>query len=964
MADIKLTVRSNFSKAAADIKSFGETTEREAKRIERFKSKFKGSEIDNFIQKNQRAAAAVLATRGPLEAAAAKQAGLRREAEKLIRNGIDPQDQALKRLRREYSRATRDLDAHRMAQQFNAQAVRGATIALGALGAATAVVGARGVKAYSDYSKSLANVNTLLPISRDEMDALDTKMSELSTRFATQKTELAGGVYQALSAGAADLGEALEIVEASAKLGRGALIDNATAVDIVTTAMNAYGKETVSAQKAIDIYFTTVKQGKITGEQLSQTIGQSISLFASAKIPIEELSAGIATLTKTGVPASEATTQLNAIVNSFLKPSAALSAGLKKVGFESGAAFLEAKGLGGAIRFLDTSTGGAIDEIAKLVPNVRALRGTLGAGIEEGKEFSTILEAFSESAGAADEAMRVQTEGVAKGAFTMEQAKVALRNLSILLGEKFLPPLAAAAQKVTEFVGNSERLRRTMNILLPILGGVAGSLAGFIVVSKLISIIKGLSAAMGALNIVMRANPAALIATAIGLVVTGIIVLYRNWDKVVVFMQTTALRLRERFAQVGSALKLGWVVAINAIKIAFIELGGLIAGKVLAVVENLLNTLAKIPGIGAKFAGLSADVAAFRTSLDDAKIAAIEKSRAVIEGARAEREEIIKSTDAQIAAIQAGAQAREAASGGSAGLGGIPPDVAALAGGATMTPALAGGSAEPSATIPGAVADTGIIASEQAQFAERLAGYDEFFGQRSEMEAMDFEQRAAFLDEQRELILASDALTHQMQFDALVEIRERELALEKEVAAAKKALMEQSLQVTGDILGSIGSIIESLGNKSRESVIAQKALSAVQAAINSYLAFTNVLATPLPFPLNVLAATAVLAAGIAQQVKILSTPVPSAEIGGRFAVPANPASGRGDSRLLRVNPGEQVDVIPRGEGLGNSIRVVVQLDRQPVIDIVRSAIATGDLFIATDDNVKEEEEKEEAIDAL
>jgi hypothetical protein len=58
------------------------------------------------------------------------------------------------------------------------------------------------------------------------------------------------------------------------------------------------------------------------------------------------------------------------------------------------------------------------------------------------------------------------------------------------------------------------------------------------------------------------------------------------------------------------------------------------------------------------------------------------------------------------------------------------------------------------------------------------------------------------------------------------------------------------------------------------------------------------------------AAASVLAAGIAQQIKINSTPIPSAETGGRFIVPNN--SGV-DSVGLKVNPGEQIDVTPRGQ---------------------------------------------------
>lgn len=131
MANIALTVKTNFAAAGSEIKAFGALTESEAKRIEKFQSSFKSEKIDSFIQKNQRAAAAVEATRGPLQSAAVEQAGLRREIERLIKGGLDPESEALQKLQTEYTKATEKVEIMTKAEEINKNMTKNTAIALG-----------------------------------------------------------------------------------------------------------------------------------------------------------------------------------------------------------------------------------------------------------------------------------------------------------------------------------------------------------------------------------------------------------------------------------------------------------------------------------------------------------------------------------------------------------------------------------------------------------------------------------------------------------------------------------------------------------------------------------------------------------------------------------------------------------------------------------------------------------------
>ena len=109
MATIKLTVQSDFDQASADLKAFGNITEKEAKRIEKFVSGFKTEQIDRFTERNARAAAAVTATSGKLAGMQTEYKGLQREIQRLIKAGMDPQDDKLKTLRDRYNQLEKEI---------------------------------------------------------------------------------------------------------------------------------------------------------------------------------------------------------------------------------------------------------------------------------------------------------------------------------------------------------------------------------------------------------------------------------------------------------------------------------------------------------------------------------------------------------------------------------------------------------------------------------------------------------------------------------------------------------------------------------------------------------------------------------------------------------------------------------------------------------------------------------------
>ena len=120
------------------------------------------------------------------------------------------------------------------------------------VGAALVAVGAAGILALGSAAKSAANfekgmreVNTLVNLSEDSMGV--------------DAVEATSALYQTISASVAPT-EAIEFLDTAMRAAVGGVTDTETAVDGLTTVINAFGMDTSEAGRVADVMFTTVKR--------------------------------------------------------------------------------------------------------------------------------------------------------------------------------------------------------------------------------------------------------------------------------------------------------------------------------------------------------------------------------------------------------------------------------------------------------------------------------------------------------------------------------------------------------------------------------------------------------------------------------------------------------------------------------------------------------------------------------
>lgn len=287
-------------------------------------------------------------------------------------------------------------------------ATAGAGLARGLAGIAGVVAAGVGFARLAGDSNAfvsaMSEVSTLVDEATFDMASLSDEALRMAGEFGSMPTEQASAFYQAISAGADTAEKATAALEAANRLAIGGVTDVGTAVDGLTSAMNAYGGEAGSFTDISDAMFTAVKAGKTTVGELSANIGKLAPIAATAGVSLDEVFAATAALTKGGVATSTSMDGLRAVMAAVLKPTQEAAKAADRMGLDFNAAALESKGLAGFLEDVAVKTGGSTEEMALLFGGVEALTPVLALTGKSSGDFATILGDMGDKAGATQEA--------------------------------------------------------------------------------------------------------------------------------------------------------------------------------------------------------------------------------------------------------------------------------------------------------------------------------------------------------------------------------------------------------------------------------------------------------------------------------------------------------------------------------------------------------------------------------
>ncbi|KYH35830.1 phage-related minor tail protein [Clostridium tepidiprofundi DSM 19306] len=458
-------------------------------------------------------------------------------------------------------------------------------LAVGAmLGVFATKVGFEGLK---DLEEGAAKVKS---IAKNALQLKNIKKDLLkaSTKTGVGVTELAETQYSAISSGVSPK-DSLKASVTASKLAKAGFTDANSALKVMTSTMNVYGlKGQEAMQKISDKLLVTQNLGVTTVAELSESMGSLTPIANSAGASIDELMAGMASLTKNGLKTDEAVTAFKGVLTSVIKPSDEAAKMAKKLGIDFSVSAIKSKGFSKFLEEIKEKTGGNTELMGQLFGNVRALSGALVLTGKGFKDFNTSLDAMKNSAGATDEAYKTMTNTIG---FKLNKLKNTSKNIftsimntqSGLIGQyidkinnwvnnnektiqEWVRSIGDGIVKITKFIRTIVKFAKKHEKLITTLLVFIGTLYTVI---KVIGILKTVFTALNTIwlifNGTLALTPLGWIVLAVGAVITIGYALWRNWDKLTkkardlwASIKETFNNIKAKVVEVGNALWSGF----------------------------------------------------------------------------------------------------------------------------------------------------------------------------------------------------------------------------------------------------------------------------------------------------------------------------------------------------------------------------------------------------------------------
>lgn len=343
-----------------------------------------------------------------------------------------------------------------------------------AAGAAAGAIFTGAIGGAANFEDQLRTINTVANLTDEELSRVGKDILDLSKETGKSTDDLTAGFYDLVSAGV-PAGEAVQVLRDSAVLATGALGTTAETVDLLTSAMNAYGLEASSSARISDIFAQAVADGKVTASELGSSLAQIAPIAAQAGVKLEEVAAGYAVLTAKGVPAAQAATQMRAAISALLTPNVQLNELQKQTG-KNFAELARTEGLVRALDELRKATGGNDEAFAKALGSIEAYQFAVVTTGENSAEFATELDKVTAAADKGGVAQGQYEERMKSAASQGKKFVAGIRATALELAGPFVDSLGGAVIALNELGGGMGGLVNLSRLFGGALGGLSGAI--------------------------------------------------------------------------------------------------------------------------------------------------------------------------------------------------------------------------------------------------------------------------------------------------------------------------------------------------------------------------------------------------------------------------------------------------------------------------------------------------------
>lgn len=383
-------------------------------------------------------------------------------------------------------------------------------------------------EAAAQFETSTAMVATIADTSQKSLSSISKEVRTYSNETGEAASDMAEATYQAISA-SVNTADAAAFAGTATKLAVGGFTSATTAVDVLTTAINAYGLAASDATQLSDYLITTQNLGKTSVDQLAQSVGKVIPLASAYNVQMDNLSSAYAVLTANGIATAESGTYLKSMLNELGDTSSGVSEVLLTSTGKTFAQLMEqGYSLGDVMAMLGNAVDGDSTAFNALWNSTEAGIGALSLFNAGADKYNSVLESMRTSAGATEKAYSTMADTTDKSKQRMENA---FNNLKISVGDVLNPALTQVYEGFTNvFAGMSDFVDEHPAVVAAIsaiavgVGGFTGALAAYNLATTAAKFVTEAFTATLAANPYVLAAAGIVAVTAAAVTLTGVLI--------------------------------------------------------------------------------------------------------------------------------------------------------------------------------------------------------------------------------------------------------------------------------------------------------------------------------------------------------------------------------------------------------------------------------------------------------
>lgn len=383
-------------------------------------------------------------------------------------------------------------------------------------------------EAAAQFETSTAMVATIADTSQKSLSSISKEVRGYSNETGEAASDMAEATYQAISA-SINTADAAAFAGTATKLAVGGFTSATTAVDVLTTAINAYGLAASDATQLSDYLITTQNLGKTSVDQLAQSVGKVIPLASAYNVQMDNLSSAYAVLTANGIATAESGTYLKSMLNELGDTGSGVSEVLLNSTGKTFAQLMEqGYSLGDVMAMLGNAVDGDSTAFNALWNSTEAGIGALSLFNAGADKYNSVLESMRTSAGATEKAYSTMADTTDKSKQRMENA---FNNLKISVGDVLNPALTQVYEGFTNvFAGMSDFVDEHPAVVAAIsaitvgVGGFTGALATYNLATTAAKFVTEAFTATLAANPYVLAAAGIVAVTAAAVTLTGVLI--------------------------------------------------------------------------------------------------------------------------------------------------------------------------------------------------------------------------------------------------------------------------------------------------------------------------------------------------------------------------------------------------------------------------------------------------------